>query len=59
MALVDKRRAAMIRKFYQQEWCCRGLYHMLLNSAIGNEAMIAAVQGAAGLKVAEQEAVGG
>jgi cytidylate kinase len=59
LALVDKRRAAVIRKAYQQEWCCRGLYHMLLNSAIGTEAMIAAVQGAAGLKAAERETVGG
>lgn len=45
----DKRRAAVIRRFYQQEWCSRGLYHMLLNSCIGPEAMIAAVQCAAGL----------
>jgi hypothetical protein len=45
----DRRRAAVIRKFYQQEWCSRGLYHMLLNSCIGNEAMISAVQCAAGL----------
>ena len=45
----DKRRAAVIRKFYQQEWCSRGLYHMLLNSCIGTQAMIDAVQCAAGL----------
>jgi hypothetical protein len=45
----DRRRATVIRKFYQQEWCSRGLYHMLLNSCIGTEAMIAAVQCAAGL----------
>jgi hypothetical protein len=49
MLAQDKRRAAVIRKFYQQEWCSRGLYHMLLNSCIGSEAMIAAVQCAAGL----------
>jgi len=47
----DKRRAAVIRRFYQQEWCARGLYHMLLNSNMGTEAMIAAAQGAAGLRV--------
>ena len=41
LAAFDKRRAAVIRKFYQQEWCSRGLYHMLLNSAMGTEAMIA------------------
>jgi hypothetical protein len=49
LAASDKRRAAVIRKYYQQEWCCRGLYHMLLNSAMGTEAMIAAVEGAASL----------
>jgi cytidylate kinase len=51
LAAFDKRRAAMIRRFYQQDWCARGLYHMLLNSCIGTESMIAAVQSAAGLGV--------
>jgi hypothetical protein len=49
LAAFDRRRAAVIRKFYQQEWCSRCLYHMLLNSCMGFEAMIAAVQGASGL----------
>ena len=49
LAAFDKRRAAVIRKFYQQEWCSRGLYHMLLNSCMGTEAMIAAVQNATDL----------
>ncbi len=57
LAAFDKRRAAVIRKFYQQEWCSRGLYHMLLNSAIGTEAMIAAVQGAACLNVPATETI--
>jgi hypothetical protein len=57
LAAFDKRRAAVIRKFYQQEWCARGLYHMLLNSAMGIEAMMAATEGAAGLKRVEQETV--
>jgi len=52
LAAHDKRRAAVIRKFYQQEWCARGLYHMLLNSSIGMEAMIAAVQGATRVEAA-------
>jgi cytidylate kinase len=55
LAASDKRRAAAIRQFYQQEWCARGLYHMLLNSAIGTEAMIAAVEGAARLKAIKEE----
>jgi hypothetical protein len=52
LAAFDKRRAAAIRQFYQQEWCARCLYHMLLNSDLGTEAMIAAVQSAAALKPA-------
>lgn len=42
----DKRRAAAIKQYYGQEWCARAMYHMLLNSCIGFEAMIEAVQGA-------------
>jgi hypothetical protein len=57
LAAFDKRRAAVIRKFYQQEWCARGLYHLLLNSAIGTSAMIAAIQGATGLTVDAPEPV--
>lgn len=49
LAARDRSRAAVIRKFYQQNWCSRGLYHMLLNSCIGTDAMIAAVECAAGI----------
>ena len=59
LAAFDKRRAAVIRKFYQQDWCARGLYHVLLNSAMGIDAMIAATQGAAGLKRTGQDTVRG
>jgi hypothetical protein len=60
LAAFDKRRAAVIRKFYQQEWCARGLYHMLLNSCMGTDAMISAVQGASGLSPCpDVEATGG
>jgi hypothetical protein len=55
LAASDKRRSAVIRSQYQQEWCARGLYHLLLNSCIGKEAMIAAVEGAASLKAASLE----
>ena len=58
LAAFDKRRAAVIRKFYQQDWSARGLYHMLLNSAMGIDAMISATAGAAGLNIAEREAAG-
>jgi hypothetical protein len=53
LAEHDKRRAAVIRKFYQQEWCARGLYHMLLNSAMGMDAMIASVAGGTELEIAQ------
>ena len=46
LAAHDKRRAAAIKQYYQLDWCARGMYHMLLNSCMGFEAMIAAVQGA-------------
>ena len=61
LAAFDKRRAAVIRKFYQQEWCSRSLYHMLLNSCMGSEAMIAAVQNSANVAsfCPEETAAGG
>jgi len=59
LAAFDRRRAAAIRKFYQQEWCSRGLYHLLLNSCIGTRAMIAAVQCAAGICATAPEPVAG
>ena len=55
----DKRRAAVIRKSYQQDWCARGLYHMLLNSCMGSEAMIAAVEAAARIDAAALASCGG
>jgi hypothetical protein len=57
IAAFDKRRAAVIRKFYSQEWCARGVYHMLLNSAMGIDAMIEAALGATGLKDCGEETV--
>jgi hypothetical protein len=57
LAAQDRRRAAAIKRYYQQEWCARGLYHMLLNSAIGFDAMIEATQGAAGLRAAQAQAI--
>jgi len=59
LAAHDKRRAAAIKQYYQQEWCARGLYHMLLNSCVGMEAMIAAVQGAMSARAATTQCVAG
>ena len=57
LAAHDKRRAAVIKQFYGQEWNARGLYHLLLNSCIGAEAMIAAAVGGTGLQVSMPEAL--
>jgi cytidylate kinase len=57
IAAFDKRRATVIRKHYNQDWCARGLYHMLLNSCMGTEAMIEAVQSASHLTACGSEAV--
>lgn len=59
LAATDKRRAAVIRTFFQQDWCARGLYHMLLNSAMGLDGMIDATLGAAGLSECTTERVMG
>lgn len=50
---ADKRRAAAVKRYYNQEWCARGHYHMLLNSCVGAEGMISAALAAAGLQVGE------
>ena len=50
---ADKRRAAAVKRYYNQEWCARGHYHMLLNSCLGTEGMINAALAAAGLRAAE------
>jgi len=59
LAAHDKRRAAAIKEYYQQEWCARGLYHMLLNSCVGMEAMIAGVQGTMSARAATTQCVAG
>jgi Cytidylate kinase-like family len=56
LASRDKRRAAAIKQYYGQEWCARGLYHMLLNSCVGFEPMIAAVEGAIAARQAVSQA---
>jgi hypothetical protein len=50
---TDKRRAAVVKRYYNQEWCARGHYHMLLNSCVGTEAMIESALAATGLHAAE------
>ncbi len=46
---TDKRRAAYVRRFYQHDWDDRRLYHLMLNSCMGFDAMVHATIEAAGL----------
>lgn len=48
---TDRRRAEYIRRFHQREWDDRRLYHLMMNSCMGIDAMIEATITAAGLPV--------
>lgn len=37
---TDKRRAGYVRRFHQQDWTDRRLYHLMMNSCMGCEAMV-------------------
>jgi hypothetical protein len=54
---TDKRRSAVVKRYYNQEWCARGHYHMLLNSCVGIDAMIAAALAATSLHIPEPAAL--
>jgi cytidylate kinase len=46
----DRRRAAYIRRFYGQDWDDRRLFHLMMDSCMGEAAMLAATLAGAGLK---------
>lgn len=46
---TDRRRAAYIRRFFGQDWGDRRLYHLMMDSCMGEEAMIDATLAGAGL----------
>lgn len=50
LAATDRRRAAYIRKYFGQDWTDRRLYHMMINSCMGCDAMIRATVDGAGLR---------
>jgi cytidylate kinase len=57
MAAIDRRRAEYIRRFHQREWDDRRLYHLMMNSCMGMNAMTEAAITAAGLRSQAPEAV--
>jgi cytidylate kinase len=50
---TDRRRAAYIRRYFSQDWTDRRLYHLMLNSCMGFDAMVKSAIDAAGLSVTE------
>jgi cytidylate kinase len=49
IAAIDRRRAAYIRRFYDQDWADRRLFHLMMDSCMGEAAMVEATLAAAGL----------
>jgi hypothetical protein len=49
LAATDKRRAIYVKRYFEQDWTDRRLYHMMINSCMGFEAMIQAAIYGAGL----------
>jgi cytidylate kinase len=50
---TDRRRAAYIRQYFDHDWTDRRLYHLMMNSCMGFEAMIKSTLDAAGISVSE------
>jgi cytidylate kinase len=50
---TDRRRAAYVRRYHDQDWTDRRLYHLMINSCMGFEAMVKATVDGAGLSVLE------
>ena len=55
---IDRERATFVRKYYNAEWPCRRLYHMMLNSGMGIEFVTDTILQAMGLIEAERSAAG-
>lgn len=56
---TDRRRADYIRRYFQREWDDRRLYHLMMNSCMGVDAMVDATLTAAGLHAAERISAAG
>lgn len=50
MIAIDRRRAEYIKRFHQRDWDDRRLYHLMMNSCMGMNAMVEAAITAAGLR---------
>ena len=46
---TDRRRCEYVRRFHQHDWAARHLYHLMLNSCMGHNAMVGAALEATGI----------
>lgn len=53
---VDRERAAFIKTYFNVEWPNRPVYHAMLNTAIGEDAVVRAIQGFMQMRPANQAA---
>lgn len=44
LATVDRERSTFVRKYFDMEWPTRELYHLMINSKIGDDAVIQVVR---------------
>ena len=49
MAEIDRVRASYIRRYYGEAWDKRSLYHLMMNSALGDARVVETILNAAGL----------
>jgi cytidylate kinase len=56
---TDRRREEYIRRYYERDWTDRRLYHMMINSCMGCDAMIEAVLDGAGMAAVRQQVAAG
>jgi cytidylate kinase len=54
---TDQRRAEYVRQFYDQQWDNHRLYHLMINSCMGVDAMLKATVEAAGLAAVHSQQV--
>lgn len=53
---TDNRREAYVRRYYDRDWADRRLYHMMINSCMGCDAMIDAALDGAGMRSVHEHA---
>ncbi|HEX5236305.1 MAG TPA: cytidylate kinase-like family protein [Silvibacterium sp.] len=58
LAATDKRRAGYVKRYFGHDWTDRRLYHMMINSCMGIDAMVESTLNGAGLTQMAARAAG-